>query len=161
MLLLWGWSLGDCLGKEGTSTAELEAVSKQMGWPAVTWFLARAPRGCLPALEIHITGTPREKLGNHYKAEKPQETKTPKKTPAKHQTTKKTQPKTRAFAEMPPGLSDSEPLHLSVRFPNDPACFVLVAAGWDLQWILSCHPEMSTCSSWIFLHGTKAVEAVD
>lgn len=35
----------------------------------------------------------------------------------------------RAFAEMPWGLSDSVPLHLSVGFANDPAHFGLVAAA--------------------------------
>lgn len=107
---------------------------------------------CLP-----LKYTSLGKLPGKNWAKKPQNNKPPK-------TPNQNKQQTRAFAEMLPGLSDSELLHWSARFANDPSCFSLVVAGWDLQWILFCHPQMCTSSSWIFRMapvGTKAVGAMD
>lgn len=150
----WGETWGDAWGERGPAQLSWRLWVRR--WGDLLW-LGLWPEhqedACLPLKYTSLGKLPGKNSATVLKQKNPKTT-----NHQKHQTKKKPQKipnKTnQSFAEMIPGLSDSELLHWSARFPNDPACFSLVVAGWDLQWMLFYHPQMCTSSSWIFLLGT-------
>lgn len=86
VLLVWGWSLARRAAQrgEGGSMAEMETVSEQMGWPEVTWVLARAPGWCLLVLDVHVVKLPGKYSATIIKPKTNEQTKTHKKTQQKN-----------------------------------------------------------------------------